>query len=102
MTTPGYNGKLAMSNCFLTHELEKYIIGRNKLIVFGFMNDKMVTEIHWRETKSLLDLMQALKGMPVRMVPNSSAKEVVDNKQLKVLYNNEKTSDKLTLYIYTA
>lgn len=91
-----------MSNCFLTHELEKYIIGRNKLIVFGFMNDKMVTEIHWRETKSLLDLMQALKGMPVRMVPNSSAKEVVDNKQLKVLYNNEKTSDKLTLYIYTA
>ncbi|KAI8090829.1 hypothetical protein BDF21DRAFT_491172 [Thamnidium elegans] len=83
VTTPGYNGKLSTNNCFLIHELEKYITGRNKLIVFGFMNDKMVTEIHWRETKSLLYLMQALKDMPVRMVPNPSAKEVIDNKHLK-------------------
>lgn len=85
LTDTGYEGELPTNSCFLTKEIEKYLIGRNKLTIFGYMNEKIVTDIHWRETKRLLQLMDSFYNMPVRMLPNPSAKEILDKKNLKVI-----------------
>lgn len=67
--------------------MTKYISGHNKLVVFGYLNDTISTEIQARETRFLLDFICSLKDIPVRMLLNPTQSQI-NEKEYKVFTIN--------------
>lgn len=86
ITTPGKMHRLNLSSSFLMKEIAKYISGHNKLVVFGFLNDNISTQMQARETRLLLDFISNLKDTPVRMLPNTAHNQI-ENKLYKVSHH---------------
>lgn len=91
LTTPKYTGLMQLGSSFLAKEITKYICGHNELLLILFMNDRIVNEVHSRNTLFLLSLVSSFTGMPVRTFPNMI---ISNNAELKKIRSEIKKLSK--------
>lgn len=90
-TTPNCKEQFKTSSTVLTNEITKCFCGNCKCIVVGYINDKIVSEIHSKETSALLSFVSSFKNIPVHALPNSTLQETSEYKLLSADLKKKKS-----------